>query len=153
MSAGNLRRNLNNLGQDFWQSPTENPTRSTTPTISAFLGGSLSSPGNPAGNLRNFFNLSMQSTILVRQYRQSRQSRATVSAISTILQISAFSAIPAISAVSAVSVGNLRCNLHNLSQDFRQSRTENLALSATPSLSAFLGGSPGNPVRQDRQFS
>ena len=78
-------------------------------------------PANPSGNLVRFFNLSMQSSILVLQYRRSRQSRAKISAISAILPLSAFSSISAISEVSTISAHNLRLNLGSLCLKIRHS--------------------------------
>ena len=157
MSADNLRCNLNNLGDDFRQSRTENSALPATRAISAFLGYNLCSPGSPVGKLVSFFSLNVQSPLLGRQNRESPQSRATVSAILAILPLSAFLASPATAAVStrlADILGNLCLQVRPFhhSQQPRQSQhfwESNSAVPAIPSgkLVSFFSLSVQSPIR------
>ena len=170
MSAYILRRNLGNLCPQVRHSLHPQQLRQSR----HFWEATSAVPAIPAGNFLIFFQSEHAITHSWPAISEIPAISPTVSAISIILEMSAFWALPSISAVSAMAAGNLRRNLNNLGQDFRnlglkirhpqqpcQSRqygtaiSAMTALSATPAVSAILGGnlcSPSNSGRQYCQF-
>ena len=115
MSADILRRNLGNLCPQVRHSLHPQQLRQSR----HFWEATTAVPAIPAGNFLIFFQSEHAITHSRPAISEIPAISPTVSAISIILEMSAFWALPSISAVSAMAAGNLRRNLNNLGQDFR----------------------------------